>query len=37
MNADSWYFDTTPTNQFLGSSGFAGSNAKYEIYFNTRL
>jgi len=37
VNADSWYFDTTPTNQFLGSSGFAGSNVKYEIYFNTRL
>jgi hypothetical protein len=37
INVDSYYFDTTPSNQFLGSSGFVGTNKKYEIYFNTRL
>ena len=37
IHVDPWYFDTTPSNQFLGSSGFSGSNVKYEMYFNTRL
>ena len=37
INADSYYFDTTPSNQFLGSAGFGAPSAKYEIYFNTRL
>ena len=38
LHLDPYYFDTTPANQFLGASGFSmGANAKYEIYFNTRL
>ena len=37
INADSYWFDTTPNNQFLGPPGFVLSGQKYEIYFNTRL
>ena len=37
LHLDPYYFDTTPTNQFVGAPGFSmGANAKYEIYFNTR-
>ena len=38
INADSFYFDTSPSNTFLGTAGFTSIvTGKYEIYFNTRL
>ena len=38
INADSFYFDTSPSNTFLGTAGFTSIvTGKWEIYFNTRL